>query len=113
MSEFTPWPHCSVIQREGVVLFWLGVMLTSGVGVSDREVDPVLRAIRDGDVGTLRGLIKKADCNLLMPNQYGWIPLHEAAHYGRDQCVKVLLRGTTTAASSRMDEREAILKSSG
>ncbi|MCJ8744007.1 hypothetical protein PDJAM_G00101320 [Pangasius djambal] len=58
----------------------------------EEEVDPVLKAIRDGDVGTLRVLIKKADCNLLMPNEYGWIPLHEAAHYGQEQCIKALLR---------------------
>ncbi|XP_026803897.3 ankyrin repeat and SOCS box protein 2 isoform X1 [Pangasianodon hypophthalmus] len=58
----------------------------------EEEVDPVLKAIRDGDVGTLRGLIKKADCNLLMPNEYGWIPLHEAAHYGQEQCIKAILR---------------------
>ncbi|XP_053345159.1 ankyrin repeat and SOCS box protein 2-like isoform X2 [Clarias gariepinus] len=59
---------------------------------AEEKVDPVVRAIRNGEVGTLRGLIKMPDCNLLMPNEYGWIPLHEAAHYGQDHCVKALLR---------------------
>ncbi|XP_058234658.1 ankyrin repeat and SOCS box protein 2 isoform X1 [Hemibagrus wyckioides] len=59
---------------------------------AEEDVDPVVKAIRDGDVGTLRGLIKKSDCNILMPNQSGWIPLHEAAHYGQEQCIKALLR---------------------
>ncbi|TSR99383.1 Ankyrin repeat and SOCS box protein 2 [Bagarius yarrelli] len=59
---------------------------------AEEEVDPVLKAIRDGDVGTLRQLIKQADCNVLMPNEYGWIPLHEAAYYGQEQCIKALLR---------------------
>ncbi|XP_037393608.1 ankyrin repeat and SOCS box protein 2-like isoform X4 [Pygocentrus nattereri] len=56
------------------------------------EEDPIVKTIRDGDVGTLRQIIKKPDCNVLIPNQYGWIPLHEAAYYGQDQCLKVLLR---------------------
>ncbi|KAF5879917.1 ankyrin repeat and SOCS box protein 2-like, partial [Clarias magur] len=59
---------------------------------AEEKVDPVVRAIRNGEVGMLRGLIKMPDCNLLMPNEYGWIPLHEAAHYGQDHCVKALLR---------------------
>ncbi|XP_022519172.2 ankyrin repeat and SOCS box protein 2 isoform X1 [Astyanax mexicanus] len=56
------------------------------------EEDPIVKAIRNGDVGQLRQIIKKPGCNILIPNQYGWIPLHEAAYYGQDQCVKALLR---------------------
>lgn len=74
--------------------------MKSHVSASDREVDPVLKAIRDGDVGTLRRLIKKVDCNLLMPNEYGWIPLHEAAQYGQHECIKALLRGRPDATST-------------
>ncbi|XP_027003320.1 ankyrin repeat and SOCS box protein 2 isoform X2 [Tachysurus fulvidraco] len=59
---------------------------------AEEDVDPVVKAIREGDVDTLRGLIKKADCNLLMSNEYGWIPLHEAAHFGQEQCIRALLR---------------------
>ncbi|KAF4071152.1 hypothetical protein AMELA_G00281770 [Ameiurus melas] len=59
---------------------------------AEEEADPVLKAIRNGDVGTLRGLIKKVDCNVLMPNEYGWVPLHEAAQYGQHECMKALLR---------------------
>ncbi|KAI5615153.1 ankyrin repeat and SOCS box protein 2 isoform X2 [Silurus asotus] len=58
----------------------------------EEEVDPLVEAIRDGDVGTLRVLIKKAEFNLLTPKEYGWIPLHEAAHYGQEQCIKALLK---------------------
>lgn len=95
--------HITTLYRGGSFLFWffftfLSNVLKSGVWLCDREVDPVLKAIKDGDVGTLRRLIKKADCNLLIPNEYGWIPLHEAAHYGQEQCIKALLRGGTTAA---------------
>ncbi|XP_062858426.1 ankyrin repeat and SOCS box protein 2 isoform X2 [Trichomycterus rosablanca] len=58
----------------------------------EEDVDPIVKAIRDDDVGTLRQLIKKPDCNLLMPNKDGWIPLHEASNYGKEQCIKALLR---------------------
>ncbi|XP_066533927.1 ankyrin repeat and SOCS box protein 2-like [Hoplias malabaricus] len=56
------------------------------------EVDPLVKAIREGDVVCLRQIIRKPDCNVLFPNKYGWIPLHEAAYYGQDQCIKALLR---------------------
>ncbi|XP_072553479.1 ankyrin repeat and SOCS box protein 2 [Salminus brasiliensis] len=59
---------------------------------AELEEDPIVKAIQDGDVGHLRQIIKKPDCNVLIPNQYGWIPLHEAAYYGQDQCIKALLR---------------------
>lgn len=61
--------------------------------LSGREEDPVVKAIRAGDVETLRQITRKSDCNVLAPNQSGWIPLHEAAYYGQDQCVKALLKG--------------------
>ncbi|KAI4899341.1 hypothetical protein NFI96_014593 [Prochilodus magdalenae] len=56
------------------------------------EEDPIVKTIREGDLGTLRQIIRKPECNVLIPNQYGWIPLHEAAYYGQDQCIKALLR---------------------
>lgn len=97
------------LQKCCFVLFFFvsAYFLKAHVWVSDREVDPVLKAIKDGDVGTLRGLIKKADCNLLMPNKYGWIPLHEAAHYGQEHCVKALLRGNAKTSSSQLHTLKA------
>lgn len=58
-----------------------------------RETDPLVNAIWKGDVGTVRLMVKKSECNLLTANRFGWIPLHEAAYYGQDQCIKILLRG--------------------
>lgn len=62
-------------------------------GVFSREIAPIVKAILDGDVGTVSLLVKQPGCNVLAPNKDGWIPLHEAAYYGQDQCIKILLRG--------------------
>ncbi|XP_026854845.2 ankyrin repeat and SOCS box protein 2 isoform X2 [Electrophorus electricus] len=59
---------------------------------TEELVDPLLKAIWNGDMKSVRQIIKKADCNILIPNQYGWLPLHEAAYYGQDQCIQILIR---------------------
>jgi len=62
-------------------------------GVFSRDIEPIVKAILDNDVETVRLLVKQPSCNLLAPNKDGWIPLHEAAYYGKDQCIQILLRG--------------------
>ncbi|XP_076873728.1 ankyrin repeat and SOCS box protein 2-like isoform X2 [Brachyhypopomus gauderio] len=59
---------------------------------SEETVDPLVKAILSGDVQIVTQIVKKTGCNILTPNQYGWIPLHEAAYYGQEQCVRALLR---------------------
>uniref|UniRef100_A0A4W5NKZ6 Ankyrin repeat and SOCS box containing 2 n=1 Tax=Hucho hucho TaxID=62062 RepID=A0A4W5NKZ6_9TELE len=58
---------------------------------TDAEEDIIVKAILNGDVTTLRAMAKDTGNNILRPDKYGWIPLHEAAYYGQDQCVRVLL----------------------
>ncbi|XP_014000546.1 ankyrin repeat and SOCS box protein 2 isoform X3 [Salmo salar] len=58
---------------------------------TDVEEDTIVKAILNGDVTTLRAMAKDTGNNILRPDKYGWIPLHEAAYYGQDQCVRVLL----------------------
>ncbi|CDQ67034.1 unnamed protein product [Oncorhynchus mykiss] len=58
---------------------------------TDAEEDTIVKAILNGDVTTLRAMAKDTGNNILRPDKYGWIPLHEAAYYGQDQCVRVLL----------------------
>ncbi|XP_077075562.1 ankyrin repeat and SOCS box protein 2 isoform X6 [Siphateles boraxobius] len=66
-----------------------------------RELEPIVKAILDDDVETVRLLVKQPDCNLLSPNKDGWIPLHEAAYYGQDQCIKILLRAQPGMVNQR------------
>ncbi|XP_041729422.1 ankyrin repeat and SOCS box protein 2 isoform X1 [Coregonus clupeaformis] len=58
---------------------------------TDAEEDTIVKAILNGDVTTVRAMVKDTGNNILRPDKYGWIPLHEAAYYGQDQCVRVLL----------------------
>ncbi|XP_045072042.1 ankyrin repeat and SOCS box protein 2 isoform X3 [Coregonus clupeaformis] len=57
----------------------------------DAEQDPIVKAILNGDVTTVRAMARNRGNNILQPDKYGWIPLHEAAYYGQDQCVRILL----------------------
>uniref|UniRef100_A0A8C1C945 Ankyrin repeat and SOCS box containing 2a, tandem duplicate 1 n=1 Tax=Cyprinus carpio carpio TaxID=630221 RepID=A0A8C1C945_CYPCA len=63
----------------------------------EEETEPIVKAISEGDVGSVRLLVKQPGCNLLKPNKDGWIPLHEATYYGQDQCIKIILRGRVHA----------------
>lgn len=55
-------------------------------------MDPVLKAIKEGDAEALTVMIKDGK-NLAEPNKEGWLPLHEAAYYGQLGCLKVLQQG--------------------
>lgn len=55
-------------------------------------MDPVLKAIKEGDEEALKVMIQDGK-NLAEPNKEGWLPLHEAAYYGQLGCLKVLQQG--------------------
>lgn len=55
-------------------------------------MDPVLKAIKEGDEEALKVMIKDGK-NLAEPNKEGWLPLHEAAYYGQLGCLKILQKG--------------------
>uniref|UniRef100_A0A3Q0T301 Ankyrin repeat and SOCS box containing 2b n=1 Tax=Amphilophus citrinellus TaxID=61819 RepID=A0A3Q0T301_AMPCI len=62
-------------------------------GASEPEdVDPVVCAIKRGDVETVRNLTASSHW-ALKENKDGWIPLHDAACLGQPECLKTLLRG--------------------
>ncbi|XP_010880749.2 ankyrin repeat and SOCS box protein 2 [Esox lucius] len=55
------------------------------------DVSHLVSVIENGDVKTLK---KIAICNpksLLVANDDGWISLHEAAYYGQEECLKIIL----------------------
>uniref|UniRef100_A0A8C7IDW1 Ankyrin repeat and SOCS box containing 2 n=1 Tax=Oncorhynchus kisutch TaxID=8019 RepID=A0A8C7IDW1_ONCKI len=58
---------------------------------TDAEQDTIVQAVLNGDVTMVQAMAKNNANNILWPDKYGWIPLHEAAYYGQDQCVRVLL----------------------
>ncbi|XP_051511491.1 ankyrin repeat and SOCS box protein 2-like isoform X2 [Myxocyprinus asiaticus] len=76
----------------------------------EEGMEPIVKAIWEGDVGTVKLLVKKLECSLLTPNKYGWIPLHESAYYGQDQCIKILLRAQPGMINQRtLKEQTALM----
>ncbi|KAF7467070.1 Hypothetical predicted protein [Marmota monax] len=71
-------------------------------------VDPVLKAIKEGDKEGLEAMIKDGK-NLAEPNGEGWLPLHEAAYYGQLGCLQVLQRAYPGALDQRTLQEETAL----
>lgn len=71
-------------------------------------VDPVLKAIKEGDEEALKAMIQ-AGKNLAEPNKEGWLPLHEAAYYGQLDCLRALQRAYPTALDQRTLQEETAL----
>ncbi|XP_062858432.1 ankyrin repeat and SOCS box protein 2-like [Trichomycterus rosablanca] len=68
-----------------------GLHLVSLVPAEDE--DPLLTVTWAGDVKEVRSIItaEEHQRNLILPNKDRWTPLHEAAYYGRTECLKILL----------------------
>lgn len=58
-----------------------------------RDVDPVVLAIRGGDVEVVQKVAESSPHSLLRENKDGWIPLHHAAFNGQHDCLRTLLKG--------------------
>lgn len=71
-------------------------------------VDPVLKAIKEGDEEALKAMIK-AGKNLAEPNKEGWLPLHEAAYYGQLSCLKALQQAYPAVIDQRTLQEETAL----
>lgn len=56
------------------------------------EPNPVASAIMLGDVDTLTKIMKSGK-NMAEADKDGWLPLHEAAYYGKLDILRMLLRG--------------------
>lgn len=74
------------------------------------DVDPVVFAIRRGDVEAVKDLATSAPHRLLTENKDGWIPLHDAAFCGQTECLKTLLRAHPGSVDKRtLQEQTALL----
>ena len=62
--------------------------------MSYRNISALNSAIWANDVKRLLEILQNEPSEILSkPNKEGWIPLHEAAHYGSEECLRVLIRG--------------------
>ncbi|GAA6213592.1 ankyrin repeat and SOCS box protein 2-like isoform X1 [Lates japonicus] len=74
------------------------------------DVDPVVFAIRRGDVEAVNDLAASAPHSLLKENKDGWIPLHDAAYCGQAECLRTLLRVHPGSVDKRtLQEQTALL----
>ncbi len=58
-----------------------------------REEEPLFKAIHDGDASRVKTLVMRPGTNLMLPSKPGWLAIHQAAWYGQDACLRVLLSG--------------------
>lgn len=59
-----------------------------------RDEDPLVFAIRQGDLKAFNDVATSAAHCLLREDQDGWMPLHDAAFCGQTECAKTILKGT-------------------
>ncbi|XP_032356403.1 ankyrin repeat and SOCS box protein 2 isoform X1 [Etheostoma spectabile] len=82
----------------------------SSVTSEPEDVEPVVSAIRRGDVKAVNDLATSAPLSLLKENEDGWIPLHYAAFCGQTECLKILLRAHPGSVDKRtLQEQTALL----
>ncbi|XP_015671184.1 ankyrin repeat and SOCS box protein 2 [Protobothrops mucrosquamatus] len=71
-------------------------------------LDPVVLVIKEGDETALQNMIQTGK-NLAQPNKDGWLPLHEAAYYGQEGCLKLLHRSFPGTIDQRTLQEETAL----
>ncbi|XP_061602866.1 ankyrin repeat and SOCS box protein 2-like isoform X2 [Cololabis saira] len=57
----------------------------------EQEEEPLFRAIRDGDACKVKALVMCPGTNLMLPSKPGWLAIHQAAWFGEEMCLRVLL----------------------
>ncbi|XP_031734740.1 ankyrin repeat and SOCS box protein 2-like isoform X1 [Anarrhichthys ocellatus] len=55
------------------------------------EEEPLFKAIRVGDASRVKALAVLLGTDLMLPNKPGWLAIHQAAWFGQDTCLQVLL----------------------
>ncbi|XP_072218646.1 ankyrin repeat and SOCS box protein 2-like isoform X1 [Leuresthes tenuis] len=57
----------------------------------EEEEEPLFKAIREGDAVRVKELAMRPGTNLMMPSKPGWLAVHQAAWFGQDTCLRMLL----------------------
>ncbi|KAG5846906.1 hypothetical protein ANANG_G00119940 [Anguilla anguilla] len=73
------------------------------------EINPLCRAVWEGNVKVVRELVKKSPKSITEPYREGWIALHEAAYYGQEECLQILLRARPEMINIRSDKNHTPL----
>lgn len=75
----------------------------------DEEEEPLFRAIRAGDASQVKALAMRPGTNLMLPSKPGWLALHQAAWYGQDTCLRMLLSAQPGMINKRAGRGESAL----
>ncbi|XP_035535181.1 ankyrin repeat and SOCS box protein 2-like [Morone saxatilis] len=75
----------------------------------EEEEEPLFKAIRVGDANKVKALVTCSGTNLMLPNKPGWLAIHQAAWYGQDTCLRVLLSAQPGMINKRTERGESAL----
>ncbi|KAM9840306.1 ankyrin repeat and SOCS box protein 2 [Aulostomus maculatus] len=75
----------------------------------EEEEEPLFKAIRVGDVSTVKALALRPGTNLMMPSKPGWLAIHQAAFYGQELCLKILLAAQPGMVNKKTERGETAL----
>ncbi|RVE57211.1 hypothetical protein OJAV_G00214010 [Oryzias javanicus] len=74
------------------------------------DADPVICAVRRGDVKELQDLATSSPVSLLKENKDGWIPVHDAAFCGQTECLKIIMKAHPGLVDKRtLQEQTSLL----
>ncbi|KAM3600595.1 uncharacterized protein V6R79_025588 [Siganus canaliculatus] len=73
------------------------------------EEEPLFHAVRVGDINTVKGLVMRPGTNLMLPSKPGWLAIHQAAWFGQDACLRVLLSAQPGMINKRTERGETAL----
>ncbi|XP_017293742.1 ankyrin repeat and SOCS box protein 2 isoform X2 [Kryptolebias marmoratus] len=57
----------------------------------EEDEEPLFRAIREGDSSRVKALAMCPGTNLMLPSKPGWLAVHQAAWFGQEACLRMLL----------------------
>ncbi|KAJ8349089.1 hypothetical protein SKAU_G00276780 [Synaphobranchus kaupii] len=73
------------------------------------QADPLFTAIWEGNVKMVRDLVNCSSKSITEPYRDGWIALHEAAYYGQEECLRILLRARPEMINTRSEKNQTPL----
>ncbi|XP_056914140.1 ankyrin repeat and SOCS box protein 2-like isoform X2 [Takifugu flavidus] len=96
--------------KDTLAVFSLYGSDTSTVNLSRDDDDPLVCAIRRGDLKAFNDVATSAAHRLLKENKDGWMPLHDAAFCGQTECLKTILKAHPGLVDKRtLQEQTALL----
>ncbi|XP_034436520.1 ankyrin repeat and SOCS box protein 2-like isoform X1 [Hippoglossus hippoglossus] len=75
----------------------------------EEEEELLFKAIRVGDVNRVKIMAMCPGTNLMLPSKSGWLAIHQAAWYGQDTCLRVLLSAQPGTINKRTEHGESAL----